>query len=173
MGVRCPRILHIHEYYFRNGGDFIVPCFQCPLCFSSSSAIPKGLQPYRSEIVEDAQRFGDQRSRLNLPDDAPELPGENKEPLSIHVEQRDSLQRFWEIFGIHAFFLSGILGIAPNSPPSTVWRALRTRWGTLSDVLIALHAHHTSLTKSYLSLKPWWLGGLARGWRAQYAPRAP
>jgi hypothetical protein len=131
------------------------------------------MQPYRSETVEDAQRFGDQRSRLNLPDDAPELLDENKEHLSLPCQQRDSLQRFWEVYGIHAFVLAGILGMAPNSPPSTVWRALRTRWGTLSDVLIALHAHHTSLTKSYLSLKPWWLGGLARGWRAQYAARAP
>ena len=129
MGGQCPRILHIHEYYFRNGGDFVfvVPCFQCPLCFSCSSALPKGLQAYRSEIVEDAQRFGDQRRRLNLPDDALELPGENKKPLPIHGEQRDTRQRFWETFGIHAFFLTVILGIAPNGYPSTVWRALRTR----------------------------------------------
>lgn len=131
------------------------------------------MMPYRPDAVEDAQQFGDQRSRLNLPDDAPELPGENKEPLSIHDEHRDSLLRLWEIFGTHAFFLAGILGIAPNSPPSTIWRHLRHKWGTLSHVLIALHAHHTSLTKSYLSLKPWWLGGLARRWRTRYAARAP
>jgi hypothetical protein len=84
-----------------------------------------------------------------------------------------SLQRFWAAFGIHAAILAAILGDPLDSSPASVWRSLRQRWGTATDILIALHAHHTSLTNSYLSIKPWWLGGLARSWRVNFMARAP
>lgn len=177
MDTSCPGKVHLHQYYFRNciadgEREVVTACFRCSLCFAHFSVIPAGMMPYRPVASDDAQRFADQRSRLHIPDSEPPLPAENVSHFSPRPDFREMLQSFWSAFSFHSLIPAGILGIALDSSPATVWRTLRHRYGTISDVYRALQAHHTSLTKSYLSLKPWWLGGLARDWRA-IVVRAP
>jgi hypothetical protein len=179
MGTPCPRRVHLHQYYFRYFTTCaierfaVTACFRCPLCFAHFSVIPAGMMPYRPLSAGDAQRYADQRSRLNILSTDPPLPAEDCRHFSPNDSHRANLQRYWTAFCCHSLFLAGILGIALDSEPAFVWRTLRHRWGTSIGIHRALRAHHTNLTKSYLSLKPWWLGGLARGWRADIGARAP
>ena len=120
--------------------------------------------PYRALPAEQAASYADQQALGELPGDC-----QAREPvIAGSAAQRRSWQGFWAAFGAHALVLAGLSRIDLASKPAAVWKALRhpgpggTRRAAAA-ILGCLHGHRTSLTKSYLSLKPWWDGGLARG----------
>lgn len=164
MDTPCPRKLHRKAFYWRYGSadsvekDVPVDCFRCPLCRRCFSVIPEGMMPYRPLPSAAAAAYADQQS--GLIDIAETVAAQS-------ARQRRSWQSFWGAFVIHAIVLAGILGIDLNSKPPVIWKALRHRKNgnstPASAILIELHAWRTSFTFSYLSLKPWWDGGLARG----------
>ena len=151
--------------------DAIVLDFRCEVCRAHTSVIPENMSPYRRLPSSHAQHYGDQQSRLDPASAKVPLDDEDTEYLFPQGRQRRIMQSFWSAFCLHAIYLAGNYGFQLDSSPESVWRQLRQA-GTVRKVLVALAGHQTSLTKNYLSLKPWWQGGLARGWRCLSA-RAP
>jgi hypothetical protein len=120
------------------------------------------MMPYRALPSEEAASYADQQSADQLPPQTAEFV------VAGSRAQRRSWQSFWAAFSAHAFILAGLCGVDLSSNPETVWRALRYSTPErarrkAADILVSLRKQSTSFTKSYLSLKPWWEGGLARG----------
>lgn len=163
MGTPCPRKLQRKGGYWRyhsaqsDERDALVECYRCALSGRCFSVIPEDMMPYRALRAEEAGAYADQQSQCG---DGPE-----QMVIAKSGRQRRVWQSFWSAFSAHALLLAGILGEDLASSPVDVWQVLRGRGEQrrVGAILIGLHAHQTSLTKSYLSLKPWWAGGLARG----------
>jgi hypothetical protein len=171
MGTACPGKLQRRGGYWRYGSseseeqDTLVLCYRCPLSGRCFSEIPEGMMPYRALEVEEAGAYADQQSQ----GDSFQCDSGSVEKVMVianGASQRRSWQSFWSAFGAHAMILAGMMGIDLGSNPDEVWRTLRGSGNnrrSVGAILIELHSYQTSLTKSYLSLKPWWAGGLARG----------
>jgi hypothetical protein len=170
MGTPCPRKLHRRGFYgrYRTADsahhDAVVDCYRCPLSGRTFSVVPEGMMPYRPLPAEQAASYADQQALGELPRDC-----QTREPvIAGSAAQRRSWQSFWAAFNVHAVILASLSGTDLASKPAAVWKALRhpgpdhTR-RPASAILGSLHGHQTSLAKSYLSLRPWWEGGLARG----------
>ena len=164
MGTPCPGKLQRRGGYWRYESakskerDAFTYCFRCPLSGRCFSVIPEGMMPYRPLRAEEAGAYADQQSQSSH--------GPEETVIADEGAQRRSWQSFWSAFSTHAVILAGIFGIDLASAPAEVWKTLRgrgdkRRW--VEAILIELHTHQTSLVKSYLSHKPWWAGGLARG----------
>ena len=184
LGVSCPRSLQRHGCYLRyyspdsTEKDAIVLDYHCEVCHAHFSVIPENMAPYRRVPSDLAQRYGDQQSRCDS--EASQLPLEDENPEHLipnSPHQRRTLQSHWQAFTQHALILVGLLSIALDSSPELIWRKLRQHphlsppaARSVRSILLALNIYQTALTKSYLSLKPWWQGGLARGWRSLTNP---
>lgn len=164
MGTPCPRKLQRKGGYWRYRSaqseerDALVECYRCPLSGRCFSVIPEDMMPYRPLSAEEVGAYADQQGQCGY--------GAEQMIIATSGRQRRGWQGFWSAFSAHALLLAGILGVDLASGPAEVWQALRGQGEQrrrVGAILIGLHAHQTSLTGSYWSLKPWWAGGLARG----------
>jgi hypothetical protein len=178
LGVGCPQFLERCGCYLRFYSadsvekDAVVLDFRCEVCCAHFSVIPENMEPYRRVPSDIAQRYGDQQSRFDSGASQLPLDDEVPEPFFPAGRQRPILQSYWLAFEKQSVVLAGIHGFPLDCSPEMIWRQLRQKpyasppaSRCVSSILLDLRTHHTALTKCYLSLKPWWQGGLARGWR--------